>query len=109
MTRLLTVALLIVSLTPSTMLTAQPAEDPAHQELRRLKTTMEKALNERNLDALVANVDANVVFTTMNGDVCRGPEQIRAYFHKMLTGPGHIVKEVKVSFTVDALTTLLWR
>jgi uncharacterized protein (TIGR02246 family) len=83
-----------------------PSEDPIHQELRQLKATMEKALNERDLDAIVANVDPNVVFTTMNSDVCVGAEAIRQYFHKMLTAPGHIVKDVKVSFEVDALTTL---
>lgn len=85
---------------------AQEADAATHNALRQLKATMEKALNERDLDTIVANVDPNVVFTTMNGDVCRGPEQIRAYFAKMLTAPGHIVKDVKVSFEVDALTTL---
>lgn len=103
MNRVLTV--LVLTMSVATM-SGQTAEDPAHQALRNLKTTMEKALNERNLDAIVANVDPNVVFTTMNGDVCRGPAQIRAYFHKMLNAPGHIVKDVKVSFEVDALTTL---
>jgi uncharacterized protein (TIGR02246 family) len=103
MNRVLTMLVLIGAIAP---LRAQPAEDPAHQALRGLKNTMEKALNARDLDTIVANVDANVVFTTMNGDVCRGPEQIRAYFQKMLNAPGHIVKDVKVSFEVDALTTL---
>jgi uncharacterized protein (TIGR02246 family) len=103
MNRVLTAVVLVMTVSS---VGAQTAEDPAHQALRNLKTTMEKALNERNLDAIVANVDPNVVFTTMNGDVCRGPEQIRAYFHKMLNAPGHIVKDVKVSFEVDALTTL---
>ncbi len=87
-------------------LRAQEPDAATHNALRQLKATMEKALNERDLDTIVANVDPNVVFTTMNGDVCRGPEQIRAYFEKMLTAPGHIVKDVKVSFDVDALTTL---
>ncbi|HEX6100074.1 MAG TPA: nuclear transport factor 2 family protein [Thermoanaerobaculia bacterium] len=85
---------------------AQEPDAATHNALRQLKATMEKALNERDLDTIVANVDPQVVFTTMNGDVCRGPEQIRAYFAKMLTAPGHIVKDVKVSFDVDALTTL---
>ena len=85
---------------------AQEPDAATHNALRQLKATMEKALNERDLDTIVANVDPQVVFTTMNGDVCRGPEQIRAYFSKMLTDPGHIVKDVKVSFNVDALTTL---
>jgi uncharacterized protein (TIGR02246 family) len=85
---------------------AQEQDAATHNALRQLKATMEKALNERDLDTIVANVDPHVVFTTMNGDVCRGPEEIRAYFAKMLTAPGHIVKDVKVSFDVDALTTL---
>jgi uncharacterized protein (TIGR02246 family) len=85
---------------------AQEPDAATHNALRQLKATMEKALNERDLDTIVANVDPQVVFTTMNGDVCRGPEQIRAYFAKMLTAPGHIVKDVKVSFDVDTLTTL---
>lgn len=81
-------------------------DEAVHDALRALKATMSKALNERDLDTLVANVDPNVVFTTMNGDVCRGPEEIRAYFDKMMNGPGRIVKNVTVSFEADALTTL---
>lgn len=102
MKRLLPLLILFATLP----LHAQVPDAAVHDALRKLKATMEKALNERDLDTIVANVDPNVVFTTMNGDVCRGPEQIRAYFQKMLTAPGHIVKDVKVSFEVDALTTL---
>ena len=61
-------------------------EEAVHNALRQLKATMSKALNERDLDTLVANVDPHVVFTTMNGDVCKGPDQIRAYFEKMMNG-----------------------
>ena len=103
MKSLITAALLVVVLIP---LTATAQEDPAHNALRTLKATMTKALNDRDLNTIVANVDKDVVFTTMNGDVCHGPEQIRAYFNKMLTGPGHVVKNVKVAFEADALTTL---
>jgi uncharacterized protein (TIGR02246 family) len=87
-------------------LSAQEPDADIHNALRALKATMTKALNERDLDTIVANVDPNVVFTTMNNDVCRGPQQIRAYFHKMLEAPGHVVKDVKVSFEADALTVL---
>jgi uncharacterized protein (TIGR02246 family) len=95
--------LLLILVAP---LRVQAQDEAAHDELRRLKTTMEKALNARDLDTIVANVHPSVAFTTMNGDVCRGPQQIRAYFEKMLTAPGHIVKDVKVAFEVDQLTTL---
>jgi len=123
MTSLLTGLLLIAALVPVTAApatatetaapvaasaTAAPVEgdEAVHNALRELKATMSKALNERDLDTLVANVDPNVVFTTMNGDVCRGPAEIRAYFDKMMNGPGHVVKNVTVSFEADALTTL---
>lgn len=98
--------LVLVLLLPASALSAQEPDADVHNALRRLKTTMEDALNKRDLNAIVANVDPNVVFTTMNGDVCRGPQQIREYFDKMLNAPGHIVKDVKVSFEVDQLTTL---
>ncbi len=85
---------------------AAPNDEAVHNALRELKATMSKALNERDLDTLVAHVDPNVVFTTMNGDVCHGPAEIRAYFDKMMSAPGHVVKNITVSFEADALTTL---
>jgi uncharacterized protein (TIGR02246 family) len=97
---------MLVLLLLTVPMAAQEPDAATHDALRQLKATMEKALNERDLNAIVANVDPNVVFTTMNGDVCRGPREIRAYFDKMLNAPGHIVKDVKVSFDVDQLTTL---
>ena len=97
---------MLVLLLLTVPIAAQEPDAATHNALRQLKATMEKALNERDLNAIVANVDPNVVFTTMNGDVCRGPQQIRAYFDKMLNAPGHIVKDVKVAFDVDQLTTL---
>ncbi|HEY8183181.1 MAG TPA: SgcJ/EcaC family oxidoreductase [Thermoanaerobaculia bacterium] len=85
------------------------AEEPnheVHQALRQLKTVMSKALNDGDVDTIVANVTPDIVFTTMNSDVCRGRDQIRAYFDKMMRGPGHIVKKVNTSFDADALTIL---
>ena len=121
MTTLLPALLFFVAVTPATPATdtaaaaapatsvpapAAPNDEAVHNALRGLKATMSKALNERDLETIVANVTPDVVFTTMNGDVCRGPQEIRAYFDKMLNGPGHVVKDVKVSFEADALTSL---
>jgi uncharacterized protein (TIGR02246 family) len=98
--------LIVILVALGAPLYAQPQDAAAHDALRKLKTTMEQALNARDQATIVANVHPDVVFTTMNGDVCRGPAQIRAYFDKMLTAPGHVVKDVKVHFDVDQLTTL---
>lgn len=83
-----------------------PTEDELHQELRDLKAAMEEALNSRNIDAILANVDEQVVFTTMNGDVVTGREGVRAYFDKMMNGPDKVVESVRASFVPDALSIL---
>ena len=83
----------------------QASSDVAkHDELRKLKDTMEEALNKRDLDALVANVDENIVFTTMNGDVARGRQGIRDYFAKMMEGPDKIVDTITSDFEPDDLS-----
>ena len=91
---------------PATTDTAAPvATDAAkHDGLRKLKDTMEQALNRHDLDALVANVDEHVVFTTMNGDVARGRQGIRDYFAKMMEGPDKIVDTITSDFEPDDLS-----
>ncbi len=77
-----------------------------HQSLRDLRDTMQAALNRHDLDALLANVADDVVFTTMNGDRVIGKDGIRQYFEKMLNGPEAIVQSVNAQFEVDALSHL---
>ena len=86
---------------------SEPRAEALHQELRELRATMERALNERDLDSIVANVTDDVLFTTMNGDVVRGPDAIREYFEKMLSGPDAVVETVTSSFEADDLSLLL--
>jgi uncharacterized protein (TIGR02246 family) len=93
---------------------AQPALQPAeaekvHNELRALKATMEKALNDMDINALVANVTDDVIFTTMNGDVARGPAGIRKYFEAMMKGPDPRVRKVVTKFEVEDLSNLYSR
>lgn len=100
---------------PAAAAAAEPpaAEPPAaqtveqiHNELRAVRDAMEKALNERDVDGLLSHVTPDVVFTTMNSDVARGPEAIRAYFAKMLEGDGKLVEKVTTHFKPDALSLL---
>lgn len=118
MTRLLVCLVLLLSTlsmaqdgtpTPTVTATATPAaegEDPAHDELRLLRQHMEDAMNARDIDSILEGVGKEVVFSTMNGDVVRGKEKIRAYFNEMMNGPEARVKDVKTKFTVDELTIL---
>jgi uncharacterized protein (TIGR02246 family) len=78
----------------------------AHDGLRKLRSVMEEAMNSGDIDAILANVDDDVVFTTMNGDVARGKEAIREYYQKMMTGPDRVVQSVTTKFEPDDLSIL---
>jgi uncharacterized protein (TIGR02246 family) len=82
------------------------AEHPAHNELRALRADMEKAMNALDVDGLLRHVTDDVVFSTMNGDVVRGKQGIKDYFHKMMTGPEKRVASLKTHFEADDLTVL---
>ncbi len=95
-----------VAATSTGVTSAQPAADaPVHDELRALQKTMEDALNARDLDALLANVDDKLVFTAMNAEAGYGKEHVRNYFNRMLNGPDKIVDDIKVDFVPDGLAT----
>ncbi|WNG14784.1 SgcJ/EcaC family oxidoreductase [Cystobacter fuscus] len=78
----------------------------AHEALRALENDMEQALNARDVDRLLSHVTEDVVFTTMNNDVRVGKSAIRAYYEKMLSGPGRVVDKLTTKFEVDGLTRL---
>jgi|GEM_PF-437251 len=84
----------------------QNAIDQIHDELRAVQAAMEQALNTRDLDAILAYVTDDVLFTTMNGDVVRGPEAIRAYFAKMMEGEERVVDAIQADFQPAALSIL---
>lgn len=83
-----------------------PPVEELHNGLRRLQATMEKALNSRDLDTIVANVHDDVVFTTMNGDIVRGKQGVREYFERMMNGPDKVVEDVQTKFEADDLSVL---
>jgi len=84
----------------------EPTDEELHNGLRALRTEMERALNQRDLDALLENVDQNVVFTPMNGEVVRGSAGVRAYYERMLIGPDAVLKTITTTFEADDLSIL---
>jgi uncharacterized protein (TIGR02246 family) len=87
---------------------ADPVASPEalHDELRKLRDDVLAAIERNDFDAILPHLHPNVVFTPMNNEVCRGPQEIRAYFDKMLKGPDAIVKNVRLEVEVDRLTDL---
>lgn len=77
-----------------------------HDEIRKMRDDILAAIERNDFEAVAPHLHPNVVFTPMNAEVCRGPEEIRAYFEKMLKGPDAVVKSVRLELEVDRLTDL---
>ena len=54
-----------------------PANAALHQELRALRDRAVNAVNTKNADALMKELDQNIVFTAMNNEVVYGIEEAK--------------------------------
>lgn len=77
-----------------------------HNELRKLKTEVEAAMNKGDLDGVLKHAHKDVIFTALNAGGGRGHAQIREYNDKLMKGPSRKVESVRVTFTPDALSLL---
>jgi ketosteroid isomerase-like protein len=59
------------------------------------------SFNKGDVDRLLSHLDPDVVATWQNGEVCRGPDAVRAYYNKMMTGPDRIVAKLSSNPIVD--------
>jgi uncharacterized protein (TIGR02246 family) len=83
-----------------------PKEDPAHAELRALKSELEAAFNKKDIDGILKHLHPDVVVTWQNGEVSKGPQQVRKYYERMLVGDDAVLREVKASPEVTDLSLL---
>jgi uncharacterized protein (TIGR02246 family) len=82
--------------TRSSVTTADPT-----QAITQLREELIDSFNKGDLDRLLSHLDPDVVITWQNGEVCRGPEAVRAYYNKMMTGPDKRVEKVSADPKVD--------
>jgi len=96
------IATSVVLLFTATVGRAAP-EDPAHNELRVLRTQIIDAITKGDIDAVLAHVHPNVVVTWQNAEVCRGAAGLKEFFERM---GKKSFKGYKVPPTPDDLTLL---
>src|SRR5438477_2804866 len=77
------------------------AEDPAHNELRALRTEVIDAITKGDIDAVVSHVHPKVVVTWQNAEVCRGVVGLKEFFNRV---GKTTFKGYKVPPTPDDLT-----
>ena len=97
---------LCLSVFAQASLAAPTGDEAAHQALREMRDAVVNALNKGDMEAVLPHLHKNIVFTAMNGEVCRGHDVLRAYFNRMMKDPGHIVESLSINPTVDRLTDL---
>jgi uncharacterized protein (TIGR02246 family) len=100
----LVVAGSIVQPMPARSLT--PEEEALHAELRALKDRAAAALNRRDIDAVLAETDPNVVFTAMDSEVAHGRDAVRKYFERMMTSDSRVVQDIQSTFEPDDLSVV---
>lgn len=80
---------------------ANAAEDPAHEELRTLRTRIIDAIVKGDINTVISNVHPDVVVTWQNSEVCRGRQGLKDFFEQ--TGRKSF-KSYKLPPTPDELT-----
>jgi len=79
------------------------AEDPAHNELRALRSEVIEAITKGDFEAVIRHVHTNIVVTWQNNEVCRRHQGRREFFDRM---GKTTFKGYKVPPTPDELTIL---
>jgi ketosteroid isomerase-like protein len=69
--------------------------DEAAAAITRLREGLVTSFNKGDVEGLLTYLDPDVVVTWQNGEICRGPEAIRAFYARMMTGDKRVVREIK--------------
>jgi uncharacterized protein (TIGR02246 family) len=99
----------ILSLLLTVQSQAAPATTPADaittddptQAITELRQDLIDSFNKADLDRLLSHLDPDVLVTWQNGEVCHGPDAVRAYYNKMMSGPDRRVEKVAADPKVD--------
>lgn len=84
-----------------------PEEAAIHVELRALRDRLVAGVNDKDPDAIMADLDDEILFTAMNNEVVHGKEEAKSYYEKMMVGSQRIVEDMSLTVEVDDLSVLL--
>jgi hypothetical protein len=108
MKKLLAVAVLGLSTPALSQTTPAPAVsvEAIHQDLRAMKDRLAAAINAKNPDAMIAELDPQVRLTTVDAVLSKGPDGARAYYDRMMTGASKILDDMSIKVDPDELSLL---
>jgi uncharacterized protein (TIGR02246 family) len=76
------------------------AED--RQALIKVFHEIEAGINAQDVERMVAQMTPDATVTWLNGEVSRGPDEIRAYYHRMVKGPERILDKYTTAAKLGA-------
>jgi ketosteroid isomerase-like protein len=82
------------------------AVEQLHNDLRKLKTEVEAAMNKGDIDGVLKHAHKDVVLTSLNGGGGRGHAKVREYNDKLMKGQARTVESVSITFTPDELSLI---
>jgi ketosteroid isomerase-like protein len=74
-----------------------PASADANAAITTLREGLVDSFVKADIDRLLTFLDPEVVVTWQNAEVCRGPDAVRTYYQRMMSGPDRVVREVKAA------------
>jgi hypothetical protein len=72
-----------------------PATDEATVAITALRENLISSFRKGDIDGILSHLDPSVVVTWQNGEVCNGPEEVKAFYRRTMTGDKPIVREIK--------------
>lgn len=82
------------------------AQDDPHQAdrqaLLQVMHNVEKAINDQDIEGIIAQMSPDCTVTWWNAEISRGHEQIRAYYRRMMKDDGRIIGKYTTQATLGA-------
>jgi uncharacterized protein (TIGR02246 family) len=73
------------------------AQEDLHQEdrqaLLKLMSEVEKAINDQDIEGMLAQMSPDCTVTWWNAEISRGHDDIRAYYRRMVKDDGRIISK----------------
>jgi len=100
------IAALILSVTGASMPALAAEPDDVHQAdrqaLLKVFREIEAGINDQNVDRMVAQMHRQATVTWLNGEISRGHDEIKAYYHRMVKGDQRYINKYLTAAKVDA-------
>lgn len=100
--RMIAVLVLAILATTPTLAAEPDPHAQDRQALLKVFREIEAAINDQNVDRMVAQMHPQATVTWLNGEISRGHDAIKAYYHRMVKGEKRYIDKYLTKAQVGA-------